>query len=178
MKKIIVGTLVGLALIIGFAGCHDSDDKTVDSTSTTSSTTTMSESSKQQQDSSQPQTYKKDEVQVGTQEQEVLQLFQEAFQTTGNVTFNQVDKTYLITPTNPTFVHEMQSILNGELPLTLWTDLVDRTVQLSTALQDELGSGYSIVIVNPFNAGEMFLAVSDGHVLFDGLTNAVTNEEA
>ena len=70
----------------------------------------------------------------------------------------------------------MAAIMDGTLSLDIWTNLVQNVQQTSLGLQDTLGSGYTIIIENPFETGQMFLAVSDGEVVFDGLTEYMTGQ--
>ena len=174
MKKSLVGFSIVAMFGLGLVGCTkgevpDEQWKSEDSTEQTVGSSTV-------ESSEQKEPYKKDEVQLSTLEQQVLDAFQQSFQSTGPVRFDSVNKYYIITPTDPQFTQEMAAIMDGTLSLDVWTNLVQNVQQTSLGLQDTLGSGYTIIIENPFETGQMFLAVSDGEVVFDGLTEYMTGQ--
>ncbi|QIW88602.1 hypothetical protein P59_233 [Bacillus phage P59] len=112
------------------------------------------------------------EEDIKAKEEVMLGLFKDNFGSSADITFDPESKMYKITPLEGGMALELAQMIQGTLSTDSWYDLVDSTKGVSNNLLDQLGSGYSISLVNPANHDNVLLLVMDGVVLYDAFAEA------
>jgi len=87
------------------------------------------------------------------------------------VEFDEENKTYKLTP-DEGIAMEATLMFIGEADKQPWYDLVESTRVVSDQMLDQMGSGYSIVLVNPMNTDNYLLMIMDGVVLYNFMDEA------
>lgn len=128
------------------------DTEETESTSTVSSSTTTTD-----RDYSYDMTESK--------EQAILLILQENMSGLADITFDEDTKTYFVLPTDPSLIAGINEYgLYGSFA-TEWQGIVESQITLSNVIQEELGNGYSIVMLNPSNINRTLLKVTDGEII-------------
>lgn len=163
MKKGLFTGIVTLLAVGTMAACSPKEEKHHESSEPKTTQTTIVESSSQEQN--------QESYELTTSDKESLQLtvFEEALGSFGNTRFDPRLKAYVLTPTDPDLIAGMEGVLNGTVDKGSWIELVNAVISSNNTMNNSLGGGYSTVIENPYESGQMILAVKDGEVIHDGV---------
>jgi hypothetical protein len=112
------------------------------------------------------------EEDIKAKEEVMLGLFKDNFGNSADITFDPESKMYKIVPVEGGMALELAQMLEGTLSTDSWYALVDSTKDVSNNILDQMGSGYSISIVNPVAHDKILLLVMDGVVLYDAFAEA------
>lgn len=96
-----------------------------------------------------------------------LELFQDNFEGTADISFDRETKTYSITPTGSMFETELVMMMEGTKSMDDWNEITVNMEGLSDELLGLLGSGYAVVMVNPANTDNVLLMAMDGVLIYD-----------
>ena len=95
-----------------------------------------------------------------------LQIMRESVGSYVDIQFDKTEKTYVMTPTDPSLIDEISM-----LPLGIghedWGVLVDGMASMSKSGTDLVGTGYTISLVNPLNHENVILWIVDGEVIYN-----------
>lgn len=185
MKKILLGVagLLFVSVVISMCDSNEGESSQNSSTESTEQVTKASSSDNDNAKATTPSSNTKSKVAQpnsttdnSSMEQNLLTIFQQSFATTGTVRFEKENKFYVITPNDPQFVQDISDIMKGTRGMDEWNQLVRTLQETSSEMQGIVGSGYTIILENPFETGEMILAARDGAIIFDGLTEYMNNQ--
>jgi hypothetical protein len=112
------------------------------------------------------------EEDIKIQEEVMLGLFKDNFGDSADVTFDPESKMYKIVPMEGGLALELAQMMEGTLSTDSWYRLVESTQKVSSNLLDQMGSGYSISLVNPVAHDKILLLVMDGIVVYDAFAEA------
>lgn len=93
-------------------------------------------------------------------------LLEENFSAVANVEYDENNKAFVMLPTDPIFAEVVNLVKQGEM-LTEWDQLCGSMLSASWSINEFLGDGYSIVMLNPNKTSEVILEVSDGSIIKD-----------
>ncbi|MHC5099819.1 hypothetical protein ACYSNN_08345 [Peptoniphilus genitalis] len=100
----------------------------------------------------------------------MLSIFKSSFSGFANVEFNKEYKVYHIIPTDPNFENDAITIYNNsndpEL-MKVWNELIYQFKDGSRLMQEELGDGYGVALVNPSNQDNYLILAKDGVIIYD-----------
>lgn len=109
-----------------------------------------------------------DEVNQEDLEQLFLITMKGNFDGLADVTYDDENKAFTLLPTDEALVEELIALVTGnQNMLEGWGDLVDGITSMSESLKDNLGSGYSIHLLNPANKDNVLLSMMDGIVFYN-----------
>lgn len=100
-------------------------------------------------------------------EDEALNLMEEHLGDVADIKLDRDEKTFSITITQDEVIHELAMVFNGELSIDNWHGLVDSIEYMANSINDLLGGGYTVEIVNPLNTENVLLIIYDGVILYD-----------
>lgn len=111
-------------------------------------------------------------IQENKDQQQVLKDLQQSFAKIGNVTFDQQNKTFTITPTTGQDVKAINYILANpqKAQQSGYDNLTSGILNTSKQLSTPLGKGYTLQLARP-NSNQIIYAARDGHVLIDVVNN-------
>lgn len=111
-------------------------------------------------------------IQEDKDQQQVLKDLQQSFVKVGNVTFDQQNKTYTVTPTTAEDVKAINYILANpqKAQESGYDNLTSGILNTSKQLSKSLGKGYTLQLTKP-NSNEVIYAAKDGQVLTDVVNN-------
>ncbi len=113
-------------------------------------------------------------VQKGSIDPQVaLSILQDAYQGIAKVEYNAQLKAFLILPTDPNFIVEMEMILTGKMSKDDWNYLADSIAKLS----GELGPEYLVFLLNPANPDNYILMAENGVIKYDALNEDVKSQD-
>lgn len=77
-------------------------------------------------------------------------------------------ESFILLPTDEALVEELIALVTGnQNMLEGWGNVVDGITSMSESLKDNLGSGYSIHLLNPANKDNVLLSMMDGIVFYN-----------
>lgn len=100
-------------------------------------------------------------------EDNALELLKEHLGDVAEIELNRDEKSFIITMTKDELIHELAMVLNGEMSMDSWHTLVESFTGMANSMNDLLGGGYSVEVVNPMNTDNVLLLIYDGVVLYD-----------
>ena len=104
-------------------------------------------------------------------EQNMLNFFKENLSGTMSISFSEETKTYAMMPIGDGFTDELMLTATGDIGAESWYGVVYGFVDLSEMVQENLGDGYSIVMLNPSNTENILLLITDGKIQYDFLSD-------
>ena len=107
-----------------------------------------------------------DEATRATTEQNILRVLQDA-NDMAYVSFDKDNLEYIYLPTDADLVRDINAIAEGTLDMEVWNLMIDEFIAMSEGLQEALGPGYRIVLLNPIRSDLMLLIIMDGKVYYD-----------
>lgn len=159
MKRKLSLALSSLLLMGLLTGCGPSKERVNEFDEQTTSTTVVSSTQESEKDNL-------------AQEQAELVDFRVALGAFGPTRFEPEIKSYVLTPTDPDTVAGIENIMKGTQDKGSWIELVNSVIDANKTMNERLGGGYSIVLENPYETGQMILAVKNGEVIHDGVAEA------
>lgn len=100
----------------------------------------------------------------------MLSILKSSFSGFANVEFNKEYKVYHIIPTEPGFENDAITVYNNsndpEL-MKVWNQLIYQFKDGSRLIQEELGDGYAVALVNPSNQDNYLILAKDGVIIYD-----------
>ncbi len=105
--------------------------------------------------------------------QVALSILQDAYQGIAKVEYNAELKAFLILPTDPNFIVEMEMILAGKISKDDWNFLADSLAKLSS----ELGPDYIVFLLNPANPDNYLLMAENGVIKYDAFNEDIVNQD-
>ena len=179
MKKLIVFSI--MALGFGLVSCSPEKKEKVSEPTpveqTVESTTPKAKSAAPKTESTTPKTESttpkaEQEASKVDNTQAILLLMQESFSEIGTVHYDEGQKTYIITPTDPGFAQALTyTVASGDTQK--WDRLVDSFVKLSADITKKVDSGTSIAIANPSSPDKLILIITDGVVVYDAVSESI-----
>lgn len=103
-------------------------------------------------------------------EQKALEIIKENFDDECKVEFNPKYKAFTLTPNYDDFSKDILNLIDNPDDPKLrenWNSLVAAFEYASKNLTSVVGSGYSIVLVNPENSEKQLLTASDGKIIYN-----------
>lgn len=91
-----------------------------------------------------------------------------------SVKFDEESKSFSITLPEEVAL-ELVLMQQGSIGTEDWEYLRDNVIKLSTTIQEVLGDGYIISLINPMNTEKTLLTVADGVVFYDVFGDSVFN---
>lgn len=111
-----------------------------------------------------------DDFQTDILEEMMLLMFQESFDGDTLVRFEKDAKLYIFTPLNEDIgLGAVFAAAGNKENLEAWDYLVESMRGLSETITEQLGSGYSVALVNPANHDNYLALIIDGVVVFDAV---------
>ena|SRR5690554_3741686 len=105
-------------------------------------------------------------------EQDVMESFalmslQDNFQELAEISFDEEEKEFKMLVTDPDFTAELMFMIEYDVTLDEWYGLVDSFAFMSESLNEMLGDGYTLHLLNPMNENNTLLTIVDGTVTYD-----------
>ena len=110
-----------------------------------------------------------DDLDIEEIEQKFAIILQDSFGDAAKVEFVEAEKTYYITPSDPSVLEEIINALEGDAyAVASWESFTESLVELSRVMIDLL-PGYWLEIKNPETPELSLLIIKDGEVIYDVL---------
>lgn len=122
---------------------------------------------KKEEPKPEPKKEESKELSQSQKEQAMLSIIKTSFDGIADVKFDKDSKAYTIFPTEDGFIQAIALMQSGAMSKDTWYGLVDSTKQTSSNMSKQLGSGYTLNILNPANKDNVILMVMDGVVIYD-----------
>lgn len=107
---------------------------------------------------------------TSSKESGMLAILKNSFSGFATIEFNKEYKVYHLIPTDPNFENDILTIYNNpndsEL-MEIWNELIYRFKDGSKLIQNELGDGYGVALVNPSNKDNYLILAKDGVIVYD-----------
>lgn len=106
-------------------------------------------------------------------EQAVLKALQKSYQKLGTITFIPNTKTYQIQVTDDNTKKAIDYVIANpqQAQKVGYNNLTNNIKQISNSVQKQLGTGYSISLMNPQNTNTPLYTASDGNTTFDQINS-------
>lgn len=106
-------------------------------------------------------------------EKDVLKILRKSYEGSGVIDYSESQHTFILTPNALEFAESIAYVLDtGDT--TEWNVLKQTYAELSIEISNTLNDDtVSLAIANPVNLDSLLLIVSDGEVLYDGVTEAL-----
>ena len=99
-------------------------------------------------------------------EQVHLEILQDSFKETAQVTFDEEKKAFKIQPIDDGMITAIAMVSNGGLQ-SEYTLMINNFVEMSKMLEQNLGSGYTLAMLNPANPDNVILMIMDGQIVYN-----------
>ncbi|AMV68152.1 Hypothetical protein ADU72_2231 [Pediococcus damnosus] len=99
----------------------------------------------------------------------ILKSLQKNYKGTGTVSFNKTNKEYEVKPTNKEFVSSLKSLIKNPANAkeANFDQVATNFKKLSSSIKKNLGSGYSVSLMNPNQETKPILTAKDGVVTYN-----------
>lgn len=98
-------------------------------------------------------------------EQIIFETLKNSYEGVAKVTFDSKMKSFSVEPTDPNFVMELAQVINGE-NLESYNYLVSSFQEGSQNIENTLGKGYVLTLLNPANPANSLIVLMDGEVIY------------
>jgi hypothetical protein len=98
-------------------------------------------------------------------EQVFFQTLKDSYKGTAEVTFDSKTKSFNIKPTDDAFTLGVGQIINGQ-NLESYNSLLDAFKTGSKNLQEAMGNGYTLNLLNPVNPDNILIIAMDGEIVY------------
>lgn len=164
MKKLFkIG--IGLALIGSLVACSSDEEVAVEDNLTTVETVETASSGYESTELSENSESKVTDNSL--LEQMALNNLKETMGQYMDIEFNQAEKTYYFIPNDHDFMETMVRYKAGGEFATEWGATKDSFVNMSETFSEVLGEGYSLMMLNAYDLGEIFILVTDGEIIIE-----------
>ena len=167
MKNAFIWFMGIVAFLAFIGGCFSEDTETV------------KEEPKQEVKAEQPKEDKKPEKKPekapedAIDPQAALKILQDSYKGTAEVKFIEETDTFTVLPIDEGITIEMAKILDGQIDIAIWNELVDSFAGVSKSL----GPKYLLVMLNPANPDNYILMAGNGIVMYDAITEEKGGED-
>lgn len=111
------------------------------------------------------------------EEIQLLQILEFAFDDSADVEFDVEEKVYSLNFYDKGFKQGLRDQLQGVPGASEeWQELVDELAGVSESIENILGEGYFLNIMNPFNEDRIIAAFRDGEAIFDIFNSSVKED--
>ncbi|WP_412990169.1 hypothetical protein ACLJJ6_04175 [Pediococcus siamensis] len=112
---------------------------------------------------------KKKNAAQSIKENSILKSLKSNYTGTGTVSFSKAQKTYYVKPTNKKFVSSLKSLIKtpANAKKANFGQVVSNFKKLSLSIKKNLGSGYSVSLMNPNKPTSALLTTKDGTVTYN-----------
>ena len=96
-----------------------------------------------------------------------VSLMERSFENTATIRYNEESDSITILPTDEDFAMAIMFLISGDIPMSEWYTLRDSFVEMSLSINENVGEGITISLLNPSNPDLTILTVVDGIVFYD-----------
>lgn len=97
----------------------------------------------------------------------MLEILQQSYATTAEVTYDEANKVFKVMPTNPDFATAIVLMESGQMAKTEWDIMIDAMLSMS----ENMSTGYAVYLMNPSNPDRVLAAVMNGMLIYDGIND-------
>ena len=96
-----------------------------------------------------------------------VSLMESSFKNTATIRYSEESDSITILPTDEDFAMAIMFLISGDIPMSEWYTLRDSFVEMSLSINENVGEGITISLLNPSNPDLTILTVVDGIVFYD-----------
>lgn len=115
------------------------------------------------------ETTKQKKAAQSVKENNILKSLQKNYTGTGTVSFNKSDKAFYVKPTNKQFVSSLKSLVKtpSNAKAANFDQIPTNFKKLSLSIKKNLGSNYSVSLMNPNDNSRPVLTAKDGTITYN-----------